>query len=168
MAGQLRPGVSIAMPQTAIGWTVAMILIALAHIAVYFTLGYWLIWVDDDARGFYGGGELLGFFAHLDYTAGATPWLFAVQFVRGLIFAGLAAVIFQTLSLPRWGRIAVAALVFVAYFAAPLIVPNPFMPAWLRQLHLIETGLTCVLMAVAAGVFLRPYGSAGLKFQKLR
>lgn len=167
-AGWLRPGVTIPLPHTPWGWIAAAMLIAAAHLIVYFTLGYWLVWVHDGARAFYDGGELAGFFAHLKALAEETAWLFPVQFLRGLIFAGIAIMIFRALSLPRWGRMLAAALFFFAYFAAPLIVPNPFMPEEIRRLHFVETGVTSVLMAIIAGAFLRPFGSKGLQFQKIR
>lgn len=167
-AGWLRPGVTLATPGTLFGWVAAAGLIALFHIVIYFSLGYWLVWVHAEARTFYGSDELLGFGPHLQSIASDSPWLFAAQFLRGLIFAGVAIMIFLALSAPRWARAGIMTVFFFAYFAAPLIVPNPFMPENIRQLHFVETGLTCLLMGLVAVFFIRPYGAKGLKLGTLR
>ena len=81
-------------------------------------------------------------------------WFWAMQFGRGLLMTVAVLPIVYTLRLPRWqAALAVGAIVWVAGGLTPLLVPNEFMGAALRAIHIVEIftqnasfGITVVLL----------------------
>jgi len=136
-------------------WAVAMFAMGLAHVAIYFILGYWIIWIHPEARTFYGGGDLLGFWRHMQMVSDNAGYLYGVQLLRGLIWALMAGLLFRKTKGTRAQLAMVTGAVFIAFGTAPLLIPNPFMPEIVRYLHILETGLTAIIMAILAGSLFR-------------
>ncbi|NHK26863.1 hypothetical protein FF098_002945 [Parvularcula flava] len=137
------------------GMLLPVLLVAVIHIAVYYTVGYVVVWVNDDARAYYDGGELLPFFTHIADVAATSGWVIAVQLVRGLFWAAVAMLVYRH---GRGLRLQLSLTIFALYFsyhAMPLVVPNGFMPDVVRVLHFIELAITAVLMAALAHFLLR-------------
>lgn len=145
------------LPAGATGWAFSLGAIALLHVIVYYVVGYVVVWVNDEARAFYDGGTLSPFFAHMGEVLRETGWIIPVQIVRGLLWAGVAAVIFR---FSRGGRARLTGTVLAVYLAfhvAPLLLPQDMMPQIVRLLHLVELAITAVVMALLAAALLRPW-----------
>ena len=138
------------------GILLPVLLVAMLHIAVYYIVGYVVVWVNDEARAYYEGGELLPFFAHIADVAATSGWIFAVQLVRGLFWAGVAVLVYRHGRGPRLSLSLTIFALYFAYHAMPLVVPNSFMPEVVRVLHFIELAITAILMAGLAHFLLRP------------
>ena len=127
------------------------------HMIAYFVIGYWVVWIDGDARAYYGGGALLSFPDHITQLIAARPDLFGLQIMRGAIWACLSILLAATV---HADRIKLAIVVFSLYFSfscAPLLIDNPLMPENIRMLHLVETSITVfILSGLAVIVFRRP------------
>jgi hypothetical protein len=113
----------------------------------------------------------------LYFTAGTAvyPWLRAfyearpmppqstvalLQVFRGLAFCGIVLVIVHQVRAGRRGAAVLAGLILgVVGGIAPLIVPNPYLPAHVRYAHLPEVGASNFLFGLLAGWLLaRPPG----------
>ncbi|MEL6363488.1 MAG: hypothetical protein AAFR11_01445 [Pseudomonadota bacterium] len=127
----------------AVRWSI----FSLGHMAAYFVLGYWIVWVRPEARAYYDGAKLEPFLQHMAGLAGDSPEIFLVQFVRGLVWAGIAELIFRTTRRSTRGAAVVATALFIAFSVLQLFMPNALMPAEIRMLHVVETGLTMVVLA---------------------
>jgi hypothetical protein len=84
------------------------------------------------------------------------PAILAVQVARGLVFCAITYALMRFLAL----RPAAAALLVGATFCllggvAPLLVPNPYMPASIRYPHMVEVGVSNLLFGVCAAYVLR-------------
>ncbi|GGC98499.1 hypothetical protein [Aquisalinus flavus] len=135
-----------------------VLLIAILHIAVYYGVGYVVVWVNDEARAYYEGGELLPFFTHMADVAATSAWIFPVQLVRGLFWAAVAVLVYRHGRGPRLRLSLTIVALYFAYHAMPLAVPNGFMPEVVRVLHFIELAITAIVMAGLAHLLLRPGG----------
>lgn len=116
-----------------------------------------MAWQSTELRAFYGGEDPGSFWLRMVSVVHTTPWLVAVQAVRGLLWGLMALLLAGTLSGPRWSAALLTAGVFMALFALPLAIPNPFMPEAVRQMHLIETVLSRGLYGFIAVWIVRPY-----------
>jgi hypothetical protein len=128
-------GVSMSSSQ----WLIRISLAALIYVFLYFTFGYFIAWQTPAVRAYYGGGELSGFLPQLQATWRATPWLFLFQFVRGLMWTGLAVLIIQLVNGKWWERALIVALIFSVVMNSQLLLPNPLMPYDVRMAHMLET-----------------------------
>lgn len=149
-AGNLKPPV---VPMT--------LAITLAYVVAYLIFGYYIVWVDGDARAYYHGGELMPFFTHLADLEGR---FYLLQIGRGL---GFGLVIWGVARTVGASRIALSLIIFALLFGfgcAPLLLPNEFMPSAIRMLHLVETTATAAVLAVVAGLVAgdRSTGRVGL------
>jgi hypothetical protein len=105
-----------------------------------------------------GAGTLVWPFVKDFYAARPLPAMGAVvamQAARGLVFTGLVALMVRR---QAGSRLVTALLAGVALAAlggiAPLLVPNPFMPAAIRFPHMAETGGSMLLWGCLAALLL--------------
>jgi hypothetical protein len=79
----------------------------------------------------------------------------AMQIARGLVFTGIVALMIRR---QAGSRMTTALLAGVALAVlggvAPLMVPNPFMPAEIRFSHMVETGTSMLLWGFVAALIL--------------
>lgn len=142
------------------GILLPVLLMAAVHIAVYYIVGYVVVWVNDEARAYYDGGELLPFFTHMADVAATSAWIFPVQLVRGLFWAAVAVLVYLYGRGPRLRLSLTIMALYFAYHAMPLVVPNGFMPEIVRVLHFVELAITAIVMAGLAHFLLRPAAGA--------
>jgi hypothetical protein len=120
------------------GLVIKIAIAASIYVVLYFTFGYFVAWQSPAVRGFYGGGNLNGFFNELLKTWATTPWLFPFQFLRGLLWTILALPIIRMFQGNRFEKAVAVGLLF-AVVTSQLLLPNPFMPYAVRMRHLVET-----------------------------
>lgn len=136
-------------------WVKALVVLAVLHIVLYFTCGYYIAWQSEELRAFYQGEDPGSFFAQMASLLEGDPWLFAFQFLRGLIWAFVAILLSAMLAGSRSGAALISAMVVIALFSLMLALPNPMMPDAVRHAHLIETIVSRGLFAVIAVWYLR-------------
>ena len=120
-------------------WAIKLALIAIAYIVIYFTFGYFIAWKSDAVRTYYGGSDPGTFFSHMANVLRDTPWLFALQAVRALLWVALAVPIIRMMKGQWWKAGLAVALLFGVVMNAQLLLPNPLMPQEVRMAHLVET-----------------------------
>lgn len=118
------------------GWRVAAA--GLVFVSLYYLFGYYIAWQDPELRAYYEGTDPGSFFAQMKSIAQSTPWMIALQYLRGLMYVGLGLLVICAMR-GSWWR---AGLAIAMLFAVPtlyLLMPNPVMPDFPRMTHLIET-----------------------------
>jgi hypothetical protein len=130
------------VPQGTVRWLVWAIGAAGIYLFLYFSFGA-LAWQSAELREYYRQGQFAGL------GPADTPRLAAFQALRGVLWGALALPLIYT-SRRTWGRTALAAgAVFSVLIASPLLLPNPFMPAAVRWIHLPEVGASNLLLGLA-------------------
>lgn len=114
-------------------------LIALVYVFFYFGAGMLIAWQSEAVRAFYLNG------AGIDDRAVAL-----LQLGRGAIWAGLAWLLARSLSGSPLAKGLFAGIAFAIFMDAPLLFPNPFMPWAVRQVHLVEIGVSNFLFGLLA------------------
>jgi len=129
-------------------WTGTLAATTVAFVVLYYLCGYYIAWQSAALRQFYSGTtEIRSFWGQIASIWSSTPWMFALQAGRALLFVGLTLPAIRML---RGGAQRVAlgtALMYVAFDGSPgLILPNPIMPPPVAHAHAIEMvvwGLVC-------------------------
>ena len=124
---------------SAVEWAIKLSLIAIAYIVIYFSFGYFIAWKSAAVRAYYGGTDPGSFFSHISNVARDTPWLFALQALRALLWVALAVPVIRMMKGEWWKAGLAVALLFSVVMNAQLLLPNPLMPAEVRMAHLLET-----------------------------
>ena len=126
--------------------------IAASYVLIYFLFGYFIAWQSEAVREYYSGSTaILPFHLHMWDVLISNPGLILFQFIRGLVWGGLAVLIGRSM-LASWGTKAImTGLIFGVMLAGGLLIPNPFMPESVRWAHLWETsssnfvlGIVCI------------------------
>ena len=135
------------LPKTPGSWIYRLALIAILYVAIYFTFGYFIAWSNPAVRDYYGGGEYGGFLTQLTHVWRDTPWLFALQILRGLLWAMIAVPVIKMTKGAWWEAGLAVALLFSVVMNTQLLLPNPLMPYEVRMAHLLETASSNFLFA---------------------
>lgn len=128
------------------GWTGRLLLLPAVYVALYFVFGYFIAWQSPDVRQLYAGStDILPFGEHLAQTVRTSPALFGFQYVRGLIWIGLAMPVLFLMR-GRTGEKSLAiGLLFGLLLTTQLLIPNPYMPSAVRWAHFVETSTSTLL-----------------------
>ena len=117
-------------------WKLAAI--GVGYVALYFIFGYFVAWQNPALRAYYGGTDPGSFVASVRQNWVTNPWIFPLQFGRGILWA-----LFLLPLMRRFGRgrleTGLAMALFCAVWCLQLLFPNPYMPADIRWSHLVET-----------------------------
>jgi len=125
-------------------WAWRLAAIGLGHVILYTVFGYFVAWRSPEVRAFYGGSAEDAGLAGFGLLA--IPTLAPFQFLRGLLWAGLAIPFLRGMR-GRWPEAGLAlGLLFAVLSNAQLLLPNPYMPASVRLVHLVETGSSNFLL----------------------
>lgn len=117
-------------------WTLAAI--GVCYVALYMTFGYFVAWQNPALRDYYGGTDPGSFVAGIRQNWVKTPWIFPLQFGRGILWAlFLIPLIRRFRRSPAETGFAMA--LFSAVWCLQLLFPNPYMPEGIRWSHLVET-----------------------------
>jgi len=124
---------------TAWQWLWKLGAVILLYLLLYFGFGYFVAWRNPAVTAFYQGTDPGSFLAQMRNVITETPTLVPFQALRALLWA--AFTLPAVAMLRRNGLL--GALLTGLYISLPMniphIVPNPFMPAAVRQAHFIET-----------------------------
>jgi hypothetical protein len=135
-----RPSAAVfpPMPIAAGSWVWKLAAIGVFYVVLYMAFGYFVAWQNPALRAYYGGTDPGSFLASMRQNWVNTPWIFPLQFGRGILWA--------LFLLPLIRRIArgpaetgLAMALFCAVWCLQLLFPNPYMPADIRWSHLVET-----------------------------
>ncbi len=84
-------------------------------------------------------------------------WFWAIQIVRGLLMTLAVVPVIYSLRMRRWhAAVVVGLLIWITGGAAPLAVPNDFMGATQRLIHVVEIFTQNASLGVTAVFFFRP------------
>lgn len=133
-------------------WAVRLVLLPLAYIVLYFLFGYFVAWQSPDVRELYTGSTAIEpFLTHLANTFKGDASIIPFQFVRGLIWIGLALVILRMMKGGVWEKAIVVGLLFGLLITTQLMFPNPYMPASVQLAHFIETSTSTFIYGALIG-----------------
>jgi hypothetical protein len=118
-------------------------LIAILYVLCYFTAGALIAWPSPAIRAYY---------AHVGQIDSGFLW--AVQFGRGLVWAGLAVLLIRGLAVPAWRSALLTGLAFSGFMTPQLLYPNPVMPWAVRSMHMIEVGTSNLVFGALAALIL--------------
>lgn len=141
------------MPVREWAWKLGALM--LAYVVLYFTFGYFIAWQNAAVREYYGGGELLGFFGHMNDVLRNQTWLVLLQMLRGLMWIALALPVIRMMKGAWWEAALAIAFLFAVVMNAQLILPNAFMPEAVRMTHLLETASSNFIFGGAVGWVLK-------------
>ncbi len=110
---------------------------AILYVIVYFTFGYWVAWRTPGLPEFYGGTDA-GFLAQVARQLRDVPWLFVLQFFRGLIWTSLGYLVVRMHRGRAWEVIVATGLTFTVLMNVSLLFPNFLMPPFVARAHAIE------------------------------
>lgn len=126
-----------------VGWAWRLALVAFAYVVFYFIAG---MIIFPFVQEFYAGRELPG--------PGA---VFAVQIVRGLVYAGIGIVVIRMVVLSRNATaLLIGAALSILGGISPLLPPNELMPEPIRMVHMAEVGVSNFLFGLVLARLLDP------------
>ena len=117
--------------------------IAFLYILLYFGAGQFIAWQSAAVRAYYGEGLAID-----------TGRLILLQIGRGAAWAGLAWLLARSLRGSAPVKAVLVGAAFAILMTAPLIFPNALMPWAVRQVHLVEIGVSNFLFGLLAVLLL--------------
>ncbi len=139
-------------------WAKRFALLAVAYLVVYIVFGYFVAWQSPAVREYYTGTTaILPFHVHLLNMITGNLVLPLFQIFRGVLWAALALLMVGMTKGQPWQVCAGIALSFAILLSSGLLFPNPYMPAPVRQAHLLELLSSMLVYGMVAGwVWSRP------------
>ena len=159
-----RPSAAVSQPVAipAGAWMWMLTAIGVCYVALYMTFGYFVAWQNPALRDYYGGTDPGSFVASIRQNWVMTPWIFPLQFGRGILWAlFLVPLIRGFRRSPAETGFAMA--LFSAVWCLQLLFPNPYMPAEVRWSHLVETLGSNLIFGFGVGWLLSHPGAIALK-----
>lgn len=151
-AGELALGVT----RDGFAWK-ALVIACLVYPALYFLFGYFVLWQVPEARILYqGSADLVPFSEHMAGVARDDPWLVPWQWLRGLFWLALAALVMR-MSRAGWAETGVlVGLLFALLMNTQHLLPNPYMPPPVQWGHFVETAISNFILGFTCVWILRP------------
>lgn len=147
---QGKPNKRLVMPWR--GWAWRLVLLPVIYLCLYFLFGYYVAWQSPGVRQFYAGSTaLVPFFQHMAGVVQSNPWIFPFQMFRGLLWIGLALPVVRMMRGRRWETALAVGLALGLLLTTQLWLPNPYMPAPVRQAHFLETSTSTFVYGVCIG-----------------
>ncbi len=106
---------------------------------LYFGFGYFVAWKNPAVAAFYQGTDPGSFLAQMKNVITETPTLIPFQAFRALLWTAFSIPVVSMLREKKFLGALITGLFLSLPMNIPHIVPNPFMPAVVRQAHFIET-----------------------------
>jgi hypothetical protein len=110
-------------PNSTAEWTWKIAVGGLVFVTLYYVFGYFVAWQMPEIREYYGGTDPGSFFGQMRSILEGQPWMIPFQYLRGLLWVGLAVLIVRMMRGPWWE----AGIAASALFAVPsfyLLMPN--------------------------------------------
>ncbi len=135
-------------------WVWKLAAAAVLYVIVYFTFGYYVAWRTPGLPEFYGGTDPGTFAGQLANVWRDTPWLYALQIVRGLIWAGTGCIILAMHKGRAWEAALAVGLSFTVLMNTAMMIPNPAMTPLVQQAHSLELVTSNLLYGVLLGLLM--------------
>lgn len=119
-------------------WLWKLTVTAVIFMLLYFVFGYFIAWKNPLIQDYYGAKDAGNFFAQLAWIWANTPWMFPFQAFRGLLFALFTLPTIRMLKGPSW-EVGLTVGVWLIIWSGQLVLPNPYIPAAVARIHLIES-----------------------------
>ena len=117
--------------------------IAVLYIVCYFVAGSFIAWQSAEVRAYYANiGDI------------SLPYLIGVQFVRGLIWAGIVWLLVRAMRGGVWVKALLSGVGLSVLMDLQLLFPNPVMPWPVRSVHMVEVGISNFVFGALAAVIL--------------
>jgi len=146
------------IPSTPGEWILRLAWLAAVYVALYFLAGHFIAYRNPDVVAYYDDSNAGSFTAAMLRVWTATPWLFALQALRGALWVAFVIPFVVTFRGRPWE---LPLLIGCAYsvWLVMLLVPNPYMPESVRMSHLVETVSSNFLFGCVVGAsFVRSRG----------
>lgn len=128
------------LPEFTFGqWLWKLGAVILFYEVLYFGFGYYVAWRNPAVTAFYQGTDPGSFLVQMRHVTTETPTLIPFQALRALLWAAFTLPAITMLRRKGLLGAVVTGLFISLPMNIPHIVPNPFMPAAVRQAHFIET-----------------------------
>jgi hypothetical protein len=142
LVGAAAPATAGRATRTPANLGLRLVAVDVVYIALYLTAGHF-VW--PFVREFYSSRPLP-----------TMPAVVAMQVFRGLVFAAIVLALMRVLARRPWSAAwLVAAAMALVGGVAPLLVPNPYMPASVRFPHMVETSVSNFLFGLVGARLLR-------------
>ncbi|HEY2946075.1 MAG TPA: hypothetical protein VGN09_26825 [Vicinamibacteria bacterium] len=138
------------VPSTPAGWILRLAWLAAAYVALYFLAGYFIAYRNPDVVAYYDDSDAGSFPAAMIRVWTATPWLFALQALRGVLWVAFVMPFVVTFRGRPWELPLLIACAYSVWLVM-LLAPNPYMPESVRMSHLVETVSSNVLFGCLVG-----------------
>lgn len=135
------------------GWKLALLGIVVYPL-LFFSFGYYVAWQNPEVRTFYNGTDPGSFLLQMRNILSGDAFLLPFEFFRGLLWAGLAALLLWTIKIRPWLAGILLALIFALIENDSHLFPNPLMPVIVRQTHFIETASSNFIFGLVAAALL--------------
>lgn len=136
--GVASPASDQPVPMRLREWLWKLAVIAVIFMLLYFVFGYFIAWKNPLIQEYYGAKDAGNFFAQLASIWAGTPWMFPFQAFRGLLFALFTLPVIRMLRGPSW-EVGLTVGVWLIVWSGQLVLPNPYMPAAVARIHLVES-----------------------------
>lgn len=123
--------------------------IAVLYVVCYFVAGSFIAWQSAEVRAYYANIADI-----------SLPYLLAVQFVRGLMWAGIVLLLARALRGSLWTKAVLSGVALSVIMDLQLLFPNPVMPWPVRSVHMVEVGISNFVFGALAGLILLSGGRA--------
>lgn len=142
-----RPGVPL--PE----WIWKVLVIGVVYLIVYLLFGYYVAWKSPVLQQYYGGTDPGNFFVHLSNLWNTSPYVFPFQIARGLLWMLFALPIIR---MHKGGKleVAITLALLLAFWSFQLLIPNPYMPAEVARVHLVEIFSSNFIFGFIIGILL--------------
>ncbi len=140
------------MPAREWAWKIAAAV--LLYEIVYFTFGYYVAWRTPGLPEFYGGSDPGTFIGQLGNVVRDTPWLFALQILRALIWMVAGCTILAMHKGRTWEAALATGLAFTVLMNVAMMIPNPFFTPVVQRAHTIELVSSNLLWGVLLGLLM--------------
>jgi hypothetical protein len=143
------------LPETWPQWLWRLGLIAIIYIIIYISFGFFVAWQSPAVREYYTNLQM-------------PSWILPFQFLRGLIWAGLAVPVIAMMKGKKWEATLAVALIFSVLMGILLLFPdNPIMPDAVRMAHFKEIMSSNFLFGCLVVLILHP-GSKDSKSRNIK
>ena len=146
-----EPHTHLAMPFKE--WVWKLVVIGAIYVILYTLFGYFVAWKSPAIQAYYGGHDPGSLFVHLANVWNAAPGILFFQFFRGLLWLLFALPVIQ-MHRGRKLEVGVTLAVLLASSSLLLLMPNPYMPAEVARIHLIEIFSSNFIFGFVAGLII--------------
>lgn len=144
------PNLRLNMPIKEWVWKFATLTIL--YPIIYYVIGYYVTWRNPEVQAFYGGTDPGNFFAQMWNVIRTTPGVFLLQPLRALLWTAITLPIIRMLKGGTLETSLTLGFLFASLMGFQILFPNPYMPATVMRLHMIEVSLQNFCFGVVMGV----------------